>query len=178
MKTLQDAFEHTLHDMYYAENALIKALPKVISAVSNVPLRTALQHHLDETKGQVKTLDQVFKSIGKAPKGEKCEAMEGLLKECEGLIEDAKGPVAKHAVIIAICQAIEHYEISRYGTLREWAKELDEKVAHDLLSAILDQEKAADHTLTHIAVTTLNGGESTSTTTNSKQRPKAAPPAS
>ncbi len=173
MKTLQDAFEHTLHDMYYAENALTKALPKVIAAVSNVPLKTALQHHLEETKGQIETLDRVFKSIGKTPKGEKCDAIEGLIKECEGLIEDAKGPVAKHALIIGICQAIEHYEISRYGTLREWAKELDENDAHDLLSAILDQEKAANHTLTHIAVTTLNGGDSSA----GKQRPKATSPA-
>lgn len=96
-----------------------------------------------------------------------------MIKECEGLIEDAKGPVAKHALIIGICQAIEHYEIARYGTLREWAKELGEKEAHDLLSAILDQEKAANHTLTHIAVTTLNGGEGS----DSKQRAKAASPA-
>jgi ferritin-like metal-binding protein YciE len=102
MKTLQDAFEHTLHDMYYAENAITKALPKVIAAVSNAPLKAALQHHLDETKGQIKTLDQVFRSISKAPKGEKCEAIEGLIKECEGLIEDAEGPVAKHALIIGI----------------------------------------------------------------------------
>ncbi len=172
MKTLQDAFEHTLHDMYYAENAITKALPKIITAVSNAPLKAALQHHLEETKGQIKTLDGVFKSIGKVPKAEKCDAIEGLLKECEGLIEDAKGPVAKHALIIGICQAIEHYEIARYGTLREWAKELGEKEAHELLSEILDEEKAANHTLTHIAVTNLNGGEDS----GSKKRPKAEAP--
>jgi ferritin-like metal-binding protein YciE len=171
MKTLQDAFEHTLHDMYYAENAITKALPKVIAAVSNAPLKAALQHHLDETKGQIKTLDQVFRSISKAPKGEKCEAIEGLIKECEGLIEDAEGPVAKHALIIGICQAIEHYEIARYGTLREWAKVLGEKEAHDLLSEILDQEKAANHALTHIAVTNLNPAEGSA----GKARPKVSP---
>lgn len=174
MKTLQDAFEHTLYDMYYAETAITKALPKVIAAAGNAPLKAALEHHLEETKGQIKTLDQVFKLIGKAAKGEKCDAIEGLIKECEGLIEDAKGPVAKHALIIGICQAIEHYEIARYGTLREWAKELGEKEAHDLLSDILDQEKAANHTLTHIAVTTLNGSEGAASKSRAKTPHQAA----
>lgn len=172
MKTLSEAFEHTLHDMYYAENAITKALPKVIVAVDDAPLKAALQHHLEETKGQIKVLDQVFKLIGKSAKGEKCDAIEGLIKECEGLIDEAKGPVAKHALIIGICQAIEHYEIARYGALREWAKELGEKEAHDLLSEILDQEKAANHVLTHIAVTALNGTEGSV----SKKRPKTASP--
>ena len=156
MKTLKDAFEHTLHDIYYAEGRIAKALPTVIAAVSNADLKSALQDHLQETKGQIKTLDQVFKSIGKTPKGEKCDAIEGLIKECEGVIEHAEGPTAKHAMIIGCCQAIEHYEIARYGTLREWAKSLDQMEAHELLSGILDQEKAANHKLTHLAVTELN----------------------
>ncbi len=156
MKTLADAFEHTLHDVYYAENAIMKALPKVIAAVTNADLKTALQHHLTETKGQIKTLDAVFKLMGKTPKGEKCDAIEGLIKETEGVIAEAEGDVAKHAVIVGCCQAIEHYEIARYGTLREWAKALGKTEAHDLLSGILDQEKAANHTLTHIAVTAIN----------------------
>ena len=156
MNSLADAFEHTLHDVYYAEHAITKALPKVIEAVSNRELKTALQNHLTETKGQIKTLDAVFKSIGKKPSGEKCDAIEGLIKETEGAIEEAGGATAKHAVIIGCCQAVEHYEIARYGTLREWAKALGESKAHDLLSQILDQEKAANHKLTHIAVTTIN----------------------
>jgi ferritin-like metal-binding protein YciE len=160
MKTLSDAFEHTLKDMYYAETALTKALPKVISAASNPLLKSALKHHLEETKDQIKVLDKVFKSIGKPPKGEKCDAIVGLVKECESAIENSKSPVAKHAVIIGCCQAIEHYEIARYGTLKEWAKQLGEEDAHHLLSDILDQEKAANHTLTHIAVTELNNGDS------------------
>ena len=159
MKTLSDAFEHTLHDIYYAETALIKALPKVISEVSYAPLKTALKHHLEETKGQVKMLDQVFELIDKPAKGEKCDAIVGLIKEIESAMESAKTPAAKHAVIIGSCQAIEHYEIARYGTLREWAKELGENDAHDLLSHILDQEKAANHTLTHIAVAELAGSD-------------------
>ncbi len=156
MKTLADAFEHTLQDVYYAENAITKALPKVIDAVSNGDLKTVLKDHLAETKGQIKTLDAVFKSIGKKASGEKCDAIEGLIKETEGVLKEAEGSVAKHAAVIGCCQAIEHYEISRYGTLREWAKALGKTEAHDLLSGILDQEKAANHKLTHLAVTEIN----------------------
>ncbi len=125
MKTLADAFEHTLQDVYYAENAITKALPKVIEAVSNGDLKTALKDHLAETKGQIKTLEAVFKSIGKKASGEKCDAIEGLIKETEGIIEEGKGAVAKNA-------------------------------AHDLLSGILDQEKAANSKLTHIAISEIN----------------------
>jgi ferritin-like metal-binding protein YciE len=156
MKTLADAFEHTLQDVYYAENAITKALPKVISAVSNGDLKSALTQHLTETKGQIKTLEAVFKSIGKKASGEKCDAIEGLIEETEGVIKDSDGSVAKHAAIIGCCQAVEHYEIARYGTLREWAKALGQREAHDLLSGILDQEKAANHKLSHIAINTIN----------------------
>lgn len=156
MKTLADAFEHTLKDVYFAENAITKALPKVIAAVSNGDLKDALKSHLTETRGQIKILDKVFKSIGRKASGEKCDAIEGLIKETEGVIEDADGSVAKHAAIIGCCQAVEHYEIARYGTLREWAKALGEVEAHELLGEILDQEKAANHKLTHLAVTAIN----------------------
>ena len=126
MKTLADAFEHTLQDVYFAENAIAKALPNVIEAVSNADLKRALKDHLGETKGQIKTLEAVFKSIGKKASGEKCDAIEGLLKETEGVIEEAKGAVARHAAIIGCCQAVEHYEISRYARCgngpRRWAR--------------------------------------------------------
>ena len=160
MKTLADAFEHTLKDVYYAENKIAKSLPNVIAAVAHVELKTALQDHLKETKDQIKVLGRVFKTIGQEPSGEKCDAIEGLIKECDGVIEGAKGPIAKHAAIVGCCQAIEHYEIARYGTLREWAKSLGNQEAHDLLSGILDQEKGANSKLTHLAVTTLNAGHS------------------
>ena len=159
MKTLADAFEHTLKDIYYAENALTKALPKTGAAATSKDLKQALKDHLAETKTHVSTLEKVFKSIGKKAGGEKCDAIEGLIKECEGVIEEAKAARAKDALIIGCCQAIEHYEISRYGTLREWAKELGHTEAHDLLSQILDQEKAANHKLTHLAVTAVNGSK-------------------
>ena len=156
MKTLSDAFEHTLQDVYYAENAIAKSLPKVIEAVSNAELKKALQHHLAETKDQIATLKKVFKSTGIEAKGEKCDAIEGLIKECDGVIKEAKGATARHAAIIGCCQAIEHYEIARYGTLREWAKAIDQPEAHEMLSAILDQEKAANHKLTNLAVAGIN----------------------
>lgn len=156
MKTLDDAFKHTLEDMYYAENALTKALPKTAAAVSNKALKAAIEEHLKETKEQVKTLQKVFISIGEKPSGKKCDAIEGLIKETEGIIEEAAGPVALNASVIAAAQAVEHYEISRYGSLREWAKVLGHTEAHDLLTSILDQEKAANSKLTNLAVSSVN----------------------
>ena len=156
MKTLDDAFKHTLKDVYYAENALIKALPNVANAVSNKALKAAIEDHLEETRQQIKMLDKVFKSIGEKASGEKCDAIDGLIKEANGIIEEAKGGSALHPAVIAAAQAVEHYEISRYGSLREWAKVLGYQEAHDLLSAILDQEKAANNKLTNLAVSTIN----------------------
>ena len=155
MKTLAEAFEHTLQDVYWAENALTKALPKAAAATGSEALKTTMQAHLKETKGHVKTLEAVFKSIGKEAKGVKCDAMDGLIKEAEGLIEEAQG-VALDAALIGAAQAIEHYEIARYGTLREWAKELGHDEAHKLLTSILDEEKAANSKLTNLAVTSIN----------------------
>lgn len=156
MKTLADAFHHTLQDVYYAERALTRALPKVIDAVSSPDLKEALTAHLDETRGQIDVLDRVFSSIGAEASGQKCDAIEGLIKECDGVIDEATGKHARNAAVVGCCQAIEHYEIARYGTLREWAKELGHDEAHDLLTGILDQEKKANHTLTHLAITSLN----------------------
>ena len=156
MKTLADAFEHTLKDVYYAENAILKALPKVIEAVSQGDFKGALRDHLAETKEQIKILAKVFKTIDVSPSGEKCDAIEGLIKETEGIMSDAKGPIAKNAALAGACQAIEHYEIARYGTLREWAKTLKNEEAHVLLSEILDMEKAANNKLNAIAINSLN----------------------
>jgi len=155
MKTLADIFEHTLKDVYYAENAITKALPKVAKAATDSNLKKAAEDHLAETKGQIKKLDQVFKSIGKKAAGEKCDAIDGLIKEAEGLMEEASG-VALNAGLLAACQAVEHYEISRYGSLREWAKDLGHDEAHKLLSEILDEEKATNNKLTNLAVTSVN----------------------
>lgn len=155
MKTLSDAFEHTLQDIYYAENQLVKALAKVEEAANGKKLKTAISDHLEETRGQVQTLEKVFKSIGKKASGEKCDAIEGLIKETEGIMDEMTGE-ARNAALLAACQAVEHYEIARYGTLREWAKVLGHEEAHDLLTQILDQEKAANSKLTNLAVSDIN----------------------
>ena len=151
MKTLAEAFHHTLKDIYYAENALTKAMPKMIDAVGDGDIKTAFQDHLKETKEQVKILKKVFATIEKPAEGEKCDAIEGLIKEAEGIIEEASGK-ALDACLIGAAQAIEQYEILRYGTLRQWAKELKNTEAHELLTQILDMEKAANAKLTGIAV--------------------------
>ena len=156
MKALADAFEHTLKDVYYAENAIAKSLPKVIDAVSQSDFKAALRDHLAETKEQIKILAKVFKTIDVSPSGEKCDAIDGLIKETEGIMTEAKGPIAKNAALAGACQAIEHYEIARYGTLREWAKTLKNEEAHVLLSEILDMEKAANNKLNAIAINSLN----------------------
>lgn len=155
MKTLAEIFAHTLKDIYYAENAITKALPKVAKAVSDKNLKKALEDHLAETKGQIETLKKVFASIGKKAEGEKCDAIEGLLKEADGLMEEAQG-TALDAGLLAACQAVEHYEIARYGSLREWAKTLGHDEAHKFLGEILDQEKAANFKLTNLAVLEVN----------------------
>lgn len=157
MKTLDDAFKHTLKDVYYAEKALTKALPKMAAAVTDKKLKAAIEEHLEETRGQVKILEQVFKSLGEKPQGEKCDAIEGLIKESEGIVEEADGGVALNAALLAAAQAVEHYEIARYGSLREWAKVLGHEEAHELLGSILDQEKAANFKLTNLAVSSVNG---------------------
>ena len=155
MKTLSDAFEHTLQDIYFAEQALAKALTGIEKAANGKSLKQVISSHLDETKGQIKTLEKVFKSIGKEAIGKKCDAMAGLIKEAEGIAKEATG-TARDAALIGACQAVEHYEISRYGTLREWAKVLGHHDAHDMLTAILDQEKAANSKLTDLAVSAIN----------------------
>lgn len=156
MKTLADAFSHTLQDIYYAEQRLTKALPEAAKATRHAGLKKALTDHEAETREHIAILKKVFKSIGEKAEGVKCDAIDGLIKECEGVIEEASAP-ALNAALIGACQAIEHYEIARYGTLKEWAKVLGHADAHDLLSQILDQEKAANHKLTNLAITSING---------------------
>lgn len=151
MKTKADAFHHTLKDIYYAEKALVKALPKMVEAADAGELKTAFEDHLKETKEHVKILQKVFATIDQPAEGEKCDAIEGLIKEADGILKEASGK-ALQAALIGAAQAVEHYEIARYGTLRQWAKELKNDEAHDLLSQILDMEKAANAKLTGIAV--------------------------
>lgn len=158
MKTLAEAFAHTLKDIYFAETALTKALPKMAQVAGNADLKAAFTHHLAETKEQIALLDKVFASIKEKAAGEKCDAIEGLIKEGDGVMKKATG-AALDAALIGVAQAVEHYEIARYGTLREWAKQLGHTQAHDLLSQILDMEKAANAKLTGLAVQAVNTGK-------------------
>jgi len=155
MKTMADLFEHTLQDIYYAENALTKAIPKMSKAATDAKLKTAFDDHLKQTKGHVQKLKQVFAAAGLKAEGVKCDAIEGLVKEADGVIEEASG-TALNAGLLAAAQAVEHYEIARYGSLREWAKILGHTEAHKLLSEIIDEEKAANLKLTDLAVGGIN----------------------
>ncbi|MFN3938605.1 MAG: ferritin-like domain-containing protein [Gemmobacter sp.] len=148
---LDDVFEHTLQDIYYAENALLKALPQMEKAAKSAELKKAFREHAAETRQQVAILEKVFNDIGKKASGEKCDAIEGLIKEADGLKDEFEGK-ALDAALIGAAQAVEHYEIARYGTLREWAKTLGHEEAANRLGEILDMEKAANAKLTGIGV--------------------------
>ena len=151
MKTLHDLFLDQLADAYYAEKQLAKALPKVAKAAGNDRLREVIESHLEETEGHVQILEKVFREMGETPRGKKCHAILGILKEGEELIDEYNGSPALDAAIVAAAQKVEHYEITTYGTLIEWAKNLDQSDVAVSLEAILDEEKAADISLTKLA---------------------------
>lgn len=153
---LRDLFEDSLKDIYWAEKALTKALPKMAKNATSENLKTAIEEHLVVTQEQVARLEKVFEIIGKKAVAKKCDAMEGLIKEGEGIMEETElGPV-RDAGIIAASQKIEHYEIATYGTLCAFAKTLGEEEAAQLLEATLAEEKEADVTLTEAAYNTIN----------------------
>ena len=156
MKSLRDLFEDMLKDVYYAEGAILKALPKMIKAVEAPELKEAFQSHLEETKGQVGRLEQVFKIIGVKAEGKKCPVILGLVEECEGVIADAEDSEVRDAGVLACGQAVEHYEISRYGTLRAWAERLMLEDAVELLHETLEEEKEADEKLSELAYASIN----------------------
>lgn len=156
MKTLYDLFEATLKDVYYAEAANLKALPKMIKAVKSEQLKSAFTHHLEETKNQVGRLDKVFKIIDVKPQGKKCPVIDGLVKECEDVMVEAEDDDVRDAGVLACAQAVEHYEISRYGTLRSWADCLELKAAVGLLQETLGEEKHADEKLSGLAYGVIN----------------------
>jgi ferritin-like metal-binding protein YciE len=155
-KTLEDLFHDTLKDIYYAERKILKALPKMHKAAQSPELKSAFEKHLHETEGQVERLQQVFELMGKRPQAKTCEAIEGIIAEGEGIIEDYKGCDALDAGLISSAQAVEHYEITRYGTLRRWASELGMEEAAELLSASLEEESATDEGLTELAEGMVN----------------------
>jgi ferritin-like metal-binding protein YciE len=151
METLSELFEETLKDVYFAENAILKALPKMAKKATSKELQQAFAEHLEETKGQVKRLDQIFKLLGRKAEGKECPALKGLVEETEELMGKANSGAVLDAGLIGCAQAVEHYEMARYGTLCAWAGQLKMEDAVELLEETLEEEKAADETLTELA---------------------------
>ena len=149
-------FEEELQDIYWAENALVKAIPKMSEHATSPDLKNALDMHLNETKGHVDRLEQVFRIIGRDAESKKCEAMDGIIDEGEEIIDDTEEGAMRDAGIIAAGQKVEHYEIASYGTLRNYAEVLGFPDAVSLLEMTLQEEKAADEKLTELAVSSIN----------------------
>lgn len=149
-------FEDGVRDIYWAEKALVKALAKMRKNATSEELVTAIDTHISETEGQVERLEEVFSILGKEPRGKKCEAMEGLIKEGETIMEEAEEGPMRDAGIIAAAQKVEHYEISSYGTLRTYAETLGLDEAVDLLEETLEEEKLTDTKLNDLAITSIN----------------------
>jgi ferritin-like metal-binding protein YciE len=156
IQTMDDLFVHTLRDIYYAEKQLLKALPDMISKATDAQLKQAFQSHLGETKNQVTRLEQVFKMHGVEAKGIDCPAIDGIIEEAEEIAGEIEDKNVLNAALIAAAQAAEHYEITRYGTLIAWAKELGRSDCASVLQKNLDEEKGADRKLTELAESRLN----------------------
>jgi ferritin-like metal-binding protein YciE len=156
IENLSDLFLHTLKDIYFAENQIVKVLPKMVKASDSKELARAFESHLEETKEQISRLEQVFKLLGKKAEGEKCPAIEGILKEGDELMKEIKDPDTRDAAMIAAAQAVEHYEITRYGTLVSWGELLGLPDAVKLLSVTLKEEHGADAKLNKLAENKLN----------------------
>ena len=150
-KTLQDLFEDGLKDVYFAEKKILQALKKMAKAVESEEAVTAFENHHTETENQIERLEQVFELLEQKPKGKKCPAILGILEEGEEIMKEYKGSPALDAGLIAAAQAVEHYEISRYGALKAWAKELGMKAAVRLLDQTLSEEVKTDKLLTTMA---------------------------
>lgn len=155
-KMLADLFHETLKDIYFAENKILKTLPKMAKAAQSRDLKAAFTKHERETRSQVKRLEGVFKILGKPVRGKTCAAINGITEEGAEIMKDFKGMPALDAGLLAAAQAVEHYEISRYGTLKTWAEELGLPDAARLLKQTLDEESATDKALTTIAKTVVN----------------------
>jgi len=155
-KKLDDLFHSTLKDIYFAEKKILATLPKMAKAAQSDELKAAFEKHLTETEGQIKRLEQVFAVIEKKPQGKTCAAINGITEEGAEIMEEYKDSPALDAGLLAAAQAVEHYEISRYGTLIAWAEELGLEDAVSLLEETLEEEEATDEALTEIAKTAIN----------------------
>lgn len=155
-KTLDTLFHETLKDIYYAERKILKALPKMARGAESPELKAAFEKHRDETQGQVERLQQVFEIIGKRAQGKTCDAIEGILAEGEEIMDEFKGEPALDAGLVGAAQAVEHYEIARYGTLKRWAEELGMPDAAKLLDETLQEETKTDLDLSKLAQKAAN----------------------
>jgi len=155
-KNLRDLFHNTLKDIYFAEKKILSALPKMAKAAQAEELKTAFEEHERQTEGHVERLEKVFGEIEEAPRGKTCEAILGIIEEGQEVMKEYKGKPALDAGLLAAAQAVEHYEISRYGTLKTWARELGLNDAADLLEETLAEEKETDATLSQIAESLVN----------------------
>ncbi|MBY0610825.1 MAG: ferritin-like domain-containing protein [Beijerinckiaceae bacterium] len=156
IKTMDDLFVHTLRDIYYAENQISKALPTMIEKASNPQLRQGFQTHLAETQNQIKRLEQVFRQHGVEISGVTCPAIDGIIEEANDVAGEVEDQQVLDAALVAAAQAVEHYEITRYGTLIAWAKQLGREDCARLLQQNLDEEKATDSKLTRMAEGGIN----------------------
>jgi ferritin-like metal-binding protein YciE len=156
IKTLDDLFVHTLQDIYYAEQKITKALPKMVSKVSDQQLQSAFLTHLAETEHHIQRVEEVFRMHGHQPKAVTCPAIDGIVMEAEEIMKDASDPEVLDAAALAAAQAVEHYEITRYGTLIAWAKELGRNDCASVLQQNLEEEKATDLKLTQLAEARVN----------------------
>ena len=153
---LEDLFLETLKDIFFAERQILKGLPKLAKAAADPKLREAFKHHREETEGQVERLEKVFELVGKRAQGKACEAILGIIEEGKEIMEEFKGASALDAGLLSGAQAVEHYEIARYGTLKAWATKLGMTEAARLLDQTLQEEKKTDQLLSKLAVSSLN----------------------
>jgi ferritin-like metal-binding protein YciE len=156
IKTMDDLFVHTLRDIYYAEKQILKALPEMIEKASDPQLKQAFQAHFGETKNHVTRVEQVFKMHGVEAKGVDCPAIDGIIEEADEIAGEIENKQVLNAALAAAAQAVEHYEITRYGSLIAWAKQLGRNDCASVLQKNLDEEKAADKKLTELAEAKLN----------------------
>ena len=156
IKTLDDLFVHTLRDIYYAENQIVKALPTMISKATSPELKQGFEKHLAETKVQITRVEQVFEMHGVKAKQVHCPAIDGILTEANEVAGEVDDPTVLDAALVAAAQAVEHYEITRYGTLVEWARQLGRNDCAAVLQKNLDEEKATDKKLTALAESRIN----------------------
>lgn len=155
-KTLDDLFLDTLKDIYHAEKQILRALTKMAKSTQTDELARAFEKHREQTDGQVQRLEQVFEIFGKRPQAKPCEAIQGIIAEATDIMDEFKGTQALDAGLLSAAQAVEHYEITRYGTLKAWAKQLGKKDAAELLDQTLKEEKETDQLLSRLAERSLN----------------------